>query len=101
MGSSIRPLLAAAARRFAGTPERMALMAALIGCAAVGGGVLGSLQFDTPAGPSVVVAALVLFLVGFLVDKIANVRTGPSGSFESDVPVIPIVIKKMSRYTFE
>ena len=36
-----------------------------------------------------------------LVDKIANVRTGPSGSFESDVPVIPIVIKKMSRYTFE
>lgn len=36
-----------------------------------------------------------------LVDKIASVRTGPSGSLESDVPVIPIVIKKMSRYTFE
>lgn len=36
-----------------------------------------------------------------IIDKIAAVRTGPQGSFGSDVPVIPIVIKKMSRYTFE
>jgi cyclophilin family peptidyl-prolyl cis-trans isomerase len=36
-----------------------------------------------------------------IIDKIAGVRTGPQGSFESDVPVIPIVVKKMSRYTFE
>ena len=36
-----------------------------------------------------------------IIDKIAGVRTGPQGSFESDVPMIPIVIKKMSRYTFE
>ena len=36
-----------------------------------------------------------------IVDKIADVKTGPQGPFASDVPVVPIVIKKMSRYTFE
>lgn len=36
-----------------------------------------------------------------VVDKIVNVKTGPQGHFAKDVPVIPIVIKKMSRYTFE
>lgn len=36
-----------------------------------------------------------------VVDKIVNVQTGPQGDFAKDVPIIPIVIKKMSRYTFE
>jgi cyclophilin family peptidyl-prolyl cis-trans isomerase len=36
-----------------------------------------------------------------IVDQIVNVATGPQASFAKDVPVIPIVIKKMSRYTFE
>ncbi len=36
-----------------------------------------------------------------VVDKIVLVQTGPQGTFKSDVPVIPIVIKKMSRYNFE
>lgn len=36
-----------------------------------------------------------------VVDAIVNVATGPQGSMPSDVPVVPIVIKKMSRYTFE
>ena len=36
-----------------------------------------------------------------VVDKIVSVQTGPQGTFKSDVPVIPIVIKKMSRYNFE
>ena len=36
-----------------------------------------------------------------VVDKIASVQTGPQGPLESDVPVVPIVIKKMSRYTFQ
>ena len=36
-----------------------------------------------------------------VVDKIVSVQTGPQGPFNSDVPLIPIVIKKMSRYTFE
>ena len=36
-----------------------------------------------------------------VVDKIAATPTGPQGPFRSDVPQIPIVIKKMSRYSFE
>jgi len=54
---------AAAARRLALTPEIMALLASILGVLAVAGGLGGSLLWDTPSGPSVVVAALGLFLV--------------------------------------
>ncbi len=54
---------AATARRFAGTPEAMAVIAALVGVVAVIGGLSGSLAFDTPSGPSIVVVALALFLL--------------------------------------
>ena len=36
-----------------------------------------------------------------VVDKIASAKTGAQGPFQSDVPLVPVVIKKMSRYTFE
>ncbi len=36
-----------------------------------------------------------------VVDMIVKVKTGPQGSFASDVPLVPIVIEKMARYTFE
>lgn len=55
----------AAARRFATGPEQMALLAALIGMVAVVCGLFGSLQWDTPSGPSIVVAAFVLFMLTF------------------------------------
>lgn len=54
---------AAAARRFARSPEQMAFYAALAGVTAVFGGLFGSLNWDTPSGPSIVVAALLLFLL--------------------------------------
>jgi zinc transport system permease protein len=54
---------AATARRLAASPEQMAALASLIGCMAVVGGLWGSLQWDTPAGPSIVAAAAALFLV--------------------------------------
>jgi zinc transport system permease protein len=57
---------AAAARRFARTPEQMAALASLLGCVAVAGGLGGSLFFDTPSGPSVVVCAAMLFLLSLL-----------------------------------
>jgi len=57
---------AATARRFASGPEQMALLAAGIGAVAVTGGLFGSLEWDTPAGPSIVVAALGLFLLSLL-----------------------------------
>lgn len=57
---------AATARRFAAGPEQMALMAALAGVGAVLGGLFGSLEWDTPSGPSIVVAALALFLLSLM-----------------------------------
>jgi len=53
---------AATARRIASGPEQMALMAAGAGVGAVLLGLGGSLRYDTPAGPSVVVAALAIFV---------------------------------------
>ena len=53
---------AATARRFARTPEGMAALASAIGILAVALGLTASLRWDTPSGPSVVVAAFTLFL---------------------------------------
>ena len=52
---------AAAARRFARTPEAMAVFAAAAGVVSVAGGLWAAFAFDVPAGPAIVVAALVLF----------------------------------------
>ena len=52
---------AAAARGLARTPEAMALFAALIAAVSALAGLWASLRFDTPAGPSIVVAAALVF----------------------------------------
>jgi cyclophilin family peptidyl-prolyl cis-trans isomerase len=36
-----------------------------------------------------------------VVDEIVNTKTGPAGEFSRDVPVVPIIIKKVSRVTYE
>ena len=63
---------AATARRFARSPEQMALGAVLAGALAVTLGLGGSLAWDTPSGPSVVVAALILFAAGLALGSIAR-----------------------------
>lgn len=65
--TSLLIIPAATARRLAATPEQMAVIAALLGGLAVVGGLFGSLTYDTPSGPSIVVAALALFLVSIAV----------------------------------
>lgn len=55
---------AAAARGLAPTPERMAASATAIAAASVAGGLWASLRLDTPAGPSIVAAAAVFFVLG-------------------------------------
>jgi zinc transport system permease protein len=52
---------AAAARGLSRSPETMAAIAALIGAAASLGGLQLSLGWDTPAGPSIIAAAAVIF----------------------------------------
>ncbi|HYD64235.1 zinc ABC transporter permease subunit ZnuB [Azospirillum sp.] len=65
--TSLLIIPAAAARRFARTPEEMAALAAVIGMGAVVAGMLASLNWDLPGGPSVVVAAAALFLAAQMV----------------------------------
>jgi zinc transport system permease protein len=64
--TSLLVIPAAAARRVSSTPESMAVLAAVIGAVSVIGGLSGSLKWDTPAGPSIVFGAVVLFLVVLL-----------------------------------
>ena len=60
--TSLLIIPSASARRFARNPETMALLASTLGVLAVGLGVWISLQWDTPTGPSVVVASAALFV---------------------------------------
>ncbi len=54
---------AAAARPFAHTPERMAVMATAIGAASVLAGLWVAFRIDTPTGPTIVCCAAVCFVL--------------------------------------
>jgi zinc transport system permease protein len=54
---------AAAARGFSRTPEAMAVLAAVFGVLAVLGGIAASMAWDWPAGPAIVAAATVIFVL--------------------------------------
>jgi zinc transport system permease protein len=60
---------AATARRLARSPEQMAVLASACGAVAVLGGLGASLQWDTPVGPSVVIAACFIFIFAGLFGK--------------------------------
>lgn len=57
---------AASARQVAGSPEGMAVAAALAGLLSVAGGVAASFAWDWPSGPTVVLAASAVFTVALL-----------------------------------
>ena len=67
--TSLLIIPAAAAQRHARSPEQMALGASLLGMLAVCGGLALSWFKDTPAGPSIVVAAAALFLLSFVLPR--------------------------------
>ena len=60
---------AAAARQFTRSPETMALGASAAGALSVVLGLAASLRFDTPGGPSIVVAAAALFVLSLLIRR--------------------------------
>jgi zinc transport system permease protein len=62
---------AAAARNLSRTPEGMAIGAAILGGLSALCGLMGSFSFDTPAGPSIVATAAVMFVLCTLVGKTA------------------------------
>ncbi|MGA0392521.1 MAG: iron chelate uptake ABC transporter family permease subunit [Rhodospirillales bacterium] len=57
---------AATARRWVATPEQMAVFASVFGVLSVAGGVFGSIQWDTPTGPSIVLVATIFFFLSIL-----------------------------------
>ena len=67
--TSLLIIPAAAAQRHARSPEQMALGASLLGVTAVCGGLALSWFKDTPAGPSIVVCAAVLFLLSLALPR--------------------------------
>lgn len=64
---------AATARVFAKTPEQMMLGAMGLGIVALCLGVGGSLIWDTPTGPSIVLGALFLFVIGHVLPRAKRV----------------------------
>jgi zinc transport system permease protein len=70
--TSLLLIPAAAVRNLATSPERMAVYASIAGCVAVIAGLSLSYLIDTPAGPSVVLCAFLLFLSTLVVQKGLN-----------------------------
>jgi zinc transport system permease protein len=60
---------AATARRFSKTPEQMAVYAVIFGVVSLLAGLFSSLQWDTPTGPSIIVAASTLFFLTLFVPE--------------------------------
>ncbi len=65
--TSMMIIPAASARQFARSPQSMAIISSILGIIAVILGIFASLYFDTPSGPSIVVAAVVLFVLTYFV----------------------------------
>lgn len=70
---------AAAARPFSRTPERMAVLSALIGAVSALGGLYLAFVFDTPAGPTIVCTASLLFAVTGIGSVLQRARKGRTG----------------------
>ena len=51
----------------AATPEQMAVASTVIGIVSVTAGLFGSLEWDVPAGPAIVLVASVLFATSLLI----------------------------------
>lgn len=75
--TSLMIIPAATARRWSSSPEAMAVLAAVMGVTAVCLGIMGSASFDTPSGPSIVVAALLMFFASMMPAPFRRLRQAP------------------------
>ncbi|MBL0848654.1 MAG: hypothetical protein EU981_00905 [Candidatus Liberibacter ctenarytainae] len=64
--TSLLILPTVAARRFSTSPENMAVITTAIGIFGIIAGLYGSLIFDIPSGPSIIVTILLLFIISFI-----------------------------------
>ena len=70
---------AAASRNVTRSPAQMAIFASMIGCTAVLSGLFSSILWDTPAGPSIVTAAAMLFILSLSARKLPVFNHGRVG----------------------
>lgn len=70
--SALLILPAAIARIFSRSPEAMAILAALLGVASIIGGLLLSLEFDLPSGPSIIAAATIYFVSALILSRLVS-----------------------------
>ena len=70
--TSLMIIPAATAQKFARTPEQMAVLASGFGLLGVGGGLSASWHLDTPAGPSVVVASFIMFVLSLIYTTVTD-----------------------------
>lgn len=70
---------AATARPFCRTPEAMAVMAAIVGCAASLFGLRASYHFDTPTGPTIVSIVALMFAFSSVIWSLSDRRRSRSG----------------------
>lgn len=82
--TSLLIIPAAAARRFARTPEQMAVLASVIGCLSVAFGLEGSLLWDLPSGPAIVAAATGLFALITAMPRRRHAMTAAGASVTPD-----------------
>ena len=73
--TSLLIIPAATARQLARMPETMAAAAAVAGAVAVVVGITASLRYDIPSGPSIVVAAVMLFAAISLISFLMRMRS--------------------------
>jgi zinc transport system permease protein len=67
--TSLLIIPASAARYLARVPSTMVILSTLIGMISVGAGLAASLHFDTPTGPSIILAGILIFVILRLVKK--------------------------------
>lgn len=76
--TSLLIIPAATARRMSTSPGQMMMLSSIVGVCSVILGLTGSLNLDTPSGPSIVVASVALFLFSMtpIAHRIQNVLKG-------------------------
>ncbi|AHA27606.1 metal ABC transporter permease [Candidatus Liberibacter americanus] len=64
--TSLLILPATTARRFSKSPESMVVISTIIGILGIIVGLYGSLVFDTPSGPSIIIATMIFFILSHI-----------------------------------
>ena len=65
---------AAAARQISATPILMAIFSSIIGMLSVILGIFSSIELDTPSGPTIVCASVILFILTIILSSFKKIK---------------------------